>query len=44
MQVIIDERIDKNIEKYFLDLGYEVLRVKKHDGIYNEISSHSILP
>ena len=41
MQVIIDERVDKNIEKYFLDLGYEINKVKKHDEIYNEISSHT---
>lgn len=41
MQVIIDERIDENIEKYFLDLGYEIIKVKKHKHIYNEISSHT---
>ncbi|MDD2377185.1 MAG: hypothetical protein PHO88_06985, partial [Clostridia bacterium] len=41
MQVIIDERVDKNIERYFLELGYEVNKVKKHEGIYNEISSHT---
>lgn len=41
MQVIIDERVDKNIEKYFLDLGYEIIKVKKSEGIYSEISSHT---
>jgi hypothetical protein len=41
MQVIIDERIDKNIEKYFLDLGYDIIKIKKHDKIYDEISSHT---
>jgi|GEM_PF-749364 len=41
MQVVIDERINKVIEKYFVDLGYEIVKVKKHDNIYNEISSHT---
>lgn len=41
MQVIIDERVDKNIEKYFLNLGYEVIKVKKCSTVYNEISSHT---
>ncbi len=41
MQVIIDERVNKDIEKYFIDLGYEIIKVKKHSKIYNEISSHT---
>lgn len=41
MQVIIDERIAENIEKYFSDLDYELIKVKKHDQVYNEISSHT---
>jgi hypothetical protein len=41
MQVIIDERVNKEIEKYFKDLGYIVNKVKKHAEVYNEISSHT---
>lgn len=41
MQVIIDERVDKNIEKYFTNLGYEIVKVKKNSNLYNEISSHT---
>ncbi len=41
MQVIIDGRVNTEIEKYFLELGYEIIRIKKHDNIYSEISSHT---
>jgi hypothetical protein len=41
MQVIIDERVSSVIEKYFVDLGYDIIKVEKHNDIYNEISSHT---
>ncbi|MDF2866232.1 MAG: hypothetical protein K0R72_1050 [Clostridia bacterium] len=41
MQVIIDERVNTEIKKYFLELGYEIIKIKKHDNIYSEISSHT---
>ncbi|MDD2376053.1 MAG: hypothetical protein PHD15_00115 [Clostridia bacterium] len=41
MQVIIDGRVNEEVEKYFLELGYEIIKVKKHNQIYNEISSHT---
>jgi hypothetical protein len=41
MQVIIDERVNESIQDYFLNLGYEVIKVKKQDQIYNEICSHT---
>jgi len=41
MQVIIDERVNNVIEEYFVNLGYEIIKVKKHNEIYNEISSHT---
>ena len=41
MQVVIDERVNEEVKKYFIDLGYDIIKVKKHDNIYNEISSHT---
>lgn len=41
MQVVIDERINKIIQEYFLSLGYEIIKVKKNKNVYNEISSHT---
>lgn len=41
MQIVIDERVNEVVEKYFIDLGYEIIKVKKNNDIYNEISSHT---
>lgn len=41
MQVVIDERVDKNIENYFTSLGYEIIKVKKNNNVYSEVSSHT---
>lgn len=41
MQVLIDERVNESIESYFTNLGYEIIKVKKDNNVYSEISSHT---
>ncbi|MEG1990222.1 MAG: hypothetical protein RR136_04460, partial [Clostridia bacterium] len=41
MQVVIDERVNKVIEEYFLNLNYEVIKINKDIKLYSEISSHT---